>query len=96
MDPMQNQPMPAAPSPAPEKKAFGPLIGIVIVIVALVIGAFYFWGQKASQESSSADGASFEIAAVSEGDDLESIEQDLSVDPSAEFDFSDLEAELGE
>ncbi len=33
------------------KKSFGPLIGIVVIIMALALGASYVWGGKLSKSS---------------------------------------------
>lgn len=33
------------------KKSFGPLVGIVVIIIALALGAFYVWGGKLSKSS---------------------------------------------
>ena len=35
----------------PEQKTFGPIIGIVIIIVVLVVGALYFWGASLNRGS---------------------------------------------
>ncbi len=40
----QNQ----APVQTAEKKSFGPLIGIIVIVIALAVGAFYVWGGKIS------------------------------------------------
>jgi CHASE3 domain sensor protein len=44
MNPQENQ-------VAAEKKSFGPLVGIVVIIVVLALGALYVWGGKLSQSS---------------------------------------------
>ncbi|RJR12778.1 hypothetical protein C4585_03225 [Candidatus Parcubacteria bacterium] len=36
-------------SPAPEKSSAGPIIGAVIVIVILALGALYFWGAQLNE-----------------------------------------------
>lgn len=34
----------------PQKQgAFGPFIGIVIILVLMLVGAFYFWGRALNQ-----------------------------------------------
>jgi len=42
MEPTINQPAPS------EKKSFGPLVGIIVIIIALALGALYVWGGKLS------------------------------------------------
>jgi len=49
-------PPPAAPQStppvAPQKPgSTGPLFGIIIVICLLLVGAFYFWGERLNQQS---------------------------------------------
>lgn len=44
MNPQENQ-------VAAEKKSFGPLVGIVVIIVVLALGALYVWGGKLSTSS---------------------------------------------
>lgn len=36
---------PEGGSPTPVKKPVGPIVGTVIILVLLVFGALYFWGQ---------------------------------------------------
>ncbi|MFA6158681.1 MAG: hypothetical protein WC763_03635 [Candidatus Paceibacterota bacterium] len=36
------------------KKSFGPLVGIIVIIVVLALGAIYVWGGKSSQPSEEA------------------------------------------
>ena len=34
---------------APKKASVGPTVGIVIILVLLILGAFYFWGARLNQ-----------------------------------------------
>ncbi|MBI5134598.1 MAG: hypothetical protein HZA81_04460 [Candidatus Taylorbacteria bacterium] len=63
MEPNQN-PVPAGEAP---KRSFGPAIGIIVIVILLIIGAFYVWGGKLSEEKAPAG-----------ADDVSSIEADLS------------------
>ena len=102
MDPIQNQnpmninnqpPVGMEPQPNPsEKKSFGPMIGIIIVIVALVVGAAYLWGQRASEDVVSED--DYLAADMDSSDEISDIEADLIDDLDLDLDFSDLEAEI--
>ena len=38
-------------SPAPEKSSAGPIVGTIIVIVLLALGALYFWGARLNRET---------------------------------------------
>lgn len=40
-----------------EKKTFGPLIGIIIIVVVLVIGGLYFWGSQLNKQVVNEDGS---------------------------------------
>jgi uncharacterized membrane protein len=46
--------MPAADSHAtqsrPREEGAGPIIGAIIIIILLVFGALYFWGQKLNKK----------------------------------------------
>jgi hypothetical protein len=73
MDPITNQ----SSVPAP-KKSYGAAIGIVVIILVLIVGALYFWGEKmsATDEAAVTTEAQTETP-VSSSDDASSIEADL-------------------
>ncbi len=73
------------------KKSFGPLIGVIIIIVVLLLGAFYIWGGKLSNDT---DVVSDELTPVSTSDEVSAIESDLTAGGVSEIDFSDVEAGL--
>ncbi len=64
-----------------EKKSLGPIIGIIVIIAVLVVGAFYIWGGKIAGTPTPTEG-------------FESIETDLDSAVDIQIDLSDLEAEL--
>jgi hypothetical protein len=68
MDPLQNQPVET-------KRSLGPIVGIIVIVILLVIGAFYVWGGKMAPKAS---------------DDISSIEADLS-ETDTEIDLSGLD-----
>jgi len=35
----------------PQKGGAGPTIGILIILVVLLLGAFYFWGERLNQQA---------------------------------------------
>lgn len=92
INPNQNAPIEQSPSPAPqppEKGGMGPLIGSVIVIVILVIGAIYFWGDKLNkQESNPSDQQP--AATLSQNDDVNNLEQDLNNTPDIQIDTNNI------
>jgi hypothetical protein len=62
-----------------EKKSFGPLIGIVVIIIVLVVGAFYIWGGKLS---------SSEPAPLTTTDEVSDIQADLDGGADVNVDLS--------
>ncbi|HWH16534.1 MAG TPA: hypothetical protein VNU25_03055 [Candidatus Paceibacterota bacterium] len=53
MDQDQNPGAPVTePTPAETAKqtAYGPLLGIVLIVVVLVLGAFYVWGERLERD----------------------------------------------
>ncbi len=49
-------PVASAPAPAPVAEeaakggAFGSIIGIIVIVAVLVLGAFYVWGERLSEQ----------------------------------------------
>ncbi len=43
----------------PRKKESGPLVGIVIILVILIFGAFYFWGARLNKADGAANQAPY-------------------------------------
>lgn len=80
MDPVQPQ----------SKKAIGPIIGIVVIVVLLVIGAFYVWGNKMGNPSASTETS--KMAPVSSSDDVSAIDADLQADGTLDVDLSELDS----
>ena len=80
------------------KKSFGPLIGTIIIIVVLLLGAFYIWGGKLSTQNTTEDTGTInmtgELAPVSTSDEVNAIESDLTAGGVSEIDFSGVEAGL--
>ncbi len=68
------------------KGGMGPLIGSIIVIVILVIGAIYFWGGKLNSQ----DINGLSPAAVSTSDNPTDLEQDLNNIPDVPADINNL------
>ena len=102
MDPMNPQPqpprqpinmtMPPPMEPAQRAKgSFGPVIGIVIIIALLVLGALYFWGGSLLQEVSPTTDTQQQAS-----DTTEAIEADLTAaaDGSFDADLQQLDSEL--
>lgn len=91
MDGDQNTPIMNQGQGPVEPKSTGPVIGIVIIILIIVLGGLYFWGQRADQNiMEETQNAELEMT-QSESDDLTSIEADLN---SADFDGLGAEVEV--
>ena len=76
--PIHQQPM--RPEP-PKKSSIGPVVGIIIVVLIIILGGLYIWGRELSE-----DGA--DNGTPSTSDEVSAIEEDLSAS-----DFEDLDAE---
>ena len=96
MDPITVNPIPTPVSPAP-KKSLSHIIGVVVIVILLIVGALYIWGSKISTNDTAADEAqsqrmmASQTAPVSDSDDIDSIDQDLQATSSAEIDFSSID-----
>ena len=68
------------------------MVGAIIIIVLLIIGALYFWGDKLKKETS---GSKTEAAiAATSSDEVGSLETDVSAAvPETGVDLSNLETE---
>ena len=79
----------------PTKKSLGPVIGIVVVVVLIVIAVFYVWGGKTNTAlaptSNPADMAAPTVAPVSKSDEINSIDADLQMQSLGDIDTSDLD-----
>lgn len=42
---------PVTPTPAPKPSSAGPIIGAIIVIIVLGLGALYFWGARLNERA---------------------------------------------
>lgn len=84
-DPMMNQPM-QAPN---NKSSIGPVIGAIIIVLLLILGGLYVWGEKLNQGDTpndqslneqydaSQDAAVIQFKQQGSSDDLNSIEADI-------------------
>ncbi len=71
-----------------EKKSFGPLIGIVIIIALVVVGGLYFLKNEVLDTpvvTPEENQITTEVAPISSGDDLDSLENDLKVTPVVNY-----------
>lgn len=47
---MENQPPLSPGVPSPKAQSWGALISIVIIVLMIIVGAFYAWGKRVAQE----------------------------------------------
>jgi len=81
-----------------DKKSYGPIFGIVIIVILIVLAGFYFWGNQL-QERVSEEVVSEEVTEdagtaeepLSPSDEIADIEADLDATL-----LDDLDAELGD
>lgn len=73
-----------------KQKSIGPVIGIVIIVIVLIIGALYFWGARLNRQ------APVEAQPLSSSDIIADISADLSATAinGIDADLDAMEAEL--
>ena len=93
---------------APPKKSggMGPILGILIIILLLIVGALYLWGEKLSQEDGATqtqtentgyeDAATAALSQQGSSDDLSSIRADLESTNTTNLDAgsSDIDSNI--
>jgi hypothetical protein len=84
----------------------GPFIGIVIILVVIILGGLYFWGETINQESRDSaaveditgapDTTTAALETMSNSDELSTIESDLKNTPLSDLtnDLSDITLEF--
>jgi hypothetical protein len=79
----------------PEKKSFGPLIAVIIILVLIVVGGLYFLKERASFNMPIIEIDGIEsLEQQGSSDDLDSIEADLNATDLNLLDTSGIEAEI--
>ncbi len=71
------------------EKSYGPIIGLVIIIIIIALGSVYFLGKRGETTPTSQQAALENIQTQSSSDEIADINTDLQA-----TDFSDLDAEL--
>lgn len=83
MDNINQQPENNMPT-QPEKSSTGALIGSIIVIIILILGAIYFWGGKLNKSENTMPTENTETSVVSD------IEDELGQIPEIDVDLESL------
>jgi len=99
MDPQQNSNIPNMNNvpnmnnaPTPSGSSVGPVIGIIIILVVIILAGLYFWGQKDMDteiEETNTTASTESITVQSQSDETDSIENDLN-----NTEIESLDAEL--
>lgn len=87
------EPVTPAPADAAKPASPGALIGMLVIIAVIVLGAWYLWNQKSGSETRSADVSTLETQSTST--DAAAIESDLSAQSPDDFD-SGVDQAFGE
>jgi flagellar basal body-associated protein FliL len=69
------------------KGSVGPLIGSIIVIIILVIGAIYFWGDTMNKQNEERQTSNLSLA---NEQDASTLEDDLNAIPEVKADINNL------
>ena len=48
---MENEPSPPPGTPSPAAQQWGVVISIIIIVLMVVIGAFYAWGKRITEQN---------------------------------------------
>jgi|SRR3989344_5416725 len=101
--PMQSPATPPSPPQQDGDKSAGPVIGTIIIILLIILGGLYFWGQRVNDRGAQTEdfvtpGADIEsLETQGTSDDVTSIEADLNTtnldDLGTEVDYIEGEAE---
>lgn len=78
-------------------KSYGPIIGLVIIIIIIALGSVYFLGQRDNKEADKATAEQIEkINSQSSSDEIAEIEADLNATSFEGIDaeFTDADAEF--
>lgn len=106
--PSVSQPTPVASNETDtsEESSMGPIIGAIIIVLILIIGGLYFWGQNLVQNEDVADDdmeelldedeVTEELQEQSSSDEVDDIEADLEASSYEEIDadLANIEEEL--
>ena len=73
---------------APSGTSAGPVIGIIVILVIIILGGLYFWGQRESDDTILNDTLDT-INLQSDSDEVDAIEADLNA-----TDIENLDSEI--
>ena len=74
---LNNTNIPENPNtPTENGSSIGPIVGTIVILLIIVLGAFYFWGERKSS-TPNVDNTVQDIKMQDKSDDTSSIEADL-------------------
>lgn len=86
-------------APELEKKSVGPMVGLVIVVIIIILGGLYFWKEQTDKAYEDTMMEKDEVAMINEqssSDEVSLIEADLQATSinSIDTEYSAIDAEL--
>ena len=98
MEPNTTAPVtpPSEASPVKSKPSYGGLLAILIILIAIVVGALYFWGERIAQEPQTPEKSLEALEGQSDSNEPSAIQADLEAETPEKFDtnFDDAFTEL--
>lgn len=87
---------PSPMSPTPQKGgSLGGIIAILVILILVVVGALYFWGERVSQSPEATEAQIEGLQEQGDSTNPSEIEADLDAQSPDEFD-AELDAAMGE
>lgn len=93
--PQSVPPSTTTPEPVKTKGSLGGLIAVLVILVLIVLGALYFWGERVSKEMDNTDTQIENLDTQGDSTEPSDIEADLNAQSPDEFD-SDYDAAFTE
>ena len=94
MEPNQTNTTPVSPTATSGKPSIGAFVGIIVIVLVVIFGAFYFWGKMLDEKAMTGtmeDTPTQMLNTQSSSDEIGSIEADLN-----STDVNNLAKELGD
>ena len=79
-----------------QQKSVGPVVGIIIIVIVLIIGALYFWGARLNTETPQDE---LQTTPLSDSDEVDAISADLSatvINSTVDSNTAAIEGELSQ
>jgi uncharacterized protein HemX len=91
-------PPPSEAPPVKSNPSYGGLLAILIILIAIVVGALYFWGERVALEPQTMEESLENLETQGESTEPADIQADLNAETPDEFDtnfdgaFTELDA----